>query len=201
MNDQGTINHLSKRLSSHLQSTMIKRRKIAAKQLWDQSDIALITYGGTIRSDDEPPLQTLHRFLKQHIGQSIGIVHILPFFPYSSDDGFGVIDYLEVDENLGDWTDIEAIAADYRLMADLVINHGSSKSAWFRQFLNDEAPGKDYYYTADPSADLGQVVRPRSHPLLTLFQTASGDRHVWSTFSTDQVDFDFSNPDLFRQPE
>tara|TARA_R110002074_G_scaffold37052_1_gene100803 strand:+ start:2924 stop:4687 length:1764 start_codon:yes stop_codon:yes gene_type:complete len=219
MNDQGTINHLSKRLSSHLQvvypdhdcealaeriidlfwpdkSTMIKRRKIAAKQLWDQSDIALITYGGTIRSDDEPPLQTLHRFLKQHIGQSIGIVHILPFFPYSSDDGFGVIDYLEVDENLGDWTDIEAIAADYRLMADLVINHGSSKSAWFRQFLNDEAPGKDYYYTADPSADLGQVVRPRSHPLLTLFQTASGDRHVWSTFSTDQVDFDFSNPEV-----
>ena len=219
MNDQGTINHLSKRVSSHLQvvypdhdcealaeriidlfwpdkSTMIKRRKIAAKQLWDQSDIALITYGGTIRSDDEPPLQTLHRFLKQHIGQSIGIVHILPFFPYSSDDGFGVIDYLEVDENLGDWTDIEAIAADYRLMADLVINHGSSKSAWFRQFLNDEAPGKDYYYTADPSADLGQVVRPRSHPLLTLFQTASGDRHVWSTFSTDQVDFDFSNPEV-----
>jgi sucrose phosphorylase len=219
MNDQGTINHLSKRVSSHLQvvypdhdcealaeriidlfwpdkSTMIKRRKIAAKQLWDQSDIALITYGGTIRSDDEPPLQTLHRFLKQHIGQSIGIVHILPFFPYSSDDGFGVIDYLEVDENLGDWTDIEAIAADYRLMADLVINHGSSKSAWFQQFLNDEAPGKDYYYTADPSADLGQVVRPRSHPLLTLFQTASGDRHVWSTFSTDQVDFDFSNPEV-----
>lgn len=219
MNDQGTINHLSKRIASHLQvvypdhdclllaeriidlfwpdkSKMIKRRKIAAKHLWDQSDIAMITYGGTIRSNGEPPLQTLHRFLKQHIGQSIGIVHILPFFPYGSDDGFGVIDYLEVDENLGNWSDIEAIAADYRLMADLVINHGSSKSEWFQQFLNDEAPGKDYYFTADPSADLGQVVRPRSHPLLTPFHTARGDRHVWSTFSTDQVDFDFTNPEV-----
>ena len=81
-------------------------------------------------------------------------------------------------------------------MADLVINHGSSKSVWFQQFLANEAPGKDYYYTADPATDLGQVVRPRSHPLLTRFRTVAGDRHVWSTFSTDQLDFDFSNPEV-----
>ncbi|MFT7359087.1 MAG: sucrose phosphorylase [Parasphingorhabdus sp.] len=222
MNDRATITHLLQRLSAHLgalypdddcdglaerivnlfwpdRGKMIKRRKIVDKHLWDESDIALITYGGTFRSEGERPLRTLHRFLQQHIGQTIGAVHILPFFPYSSDDGFGVIDYLQVDENLGDWSDIEAIAGDYRLMADLVINHGSSKSAWFQQFLSDEAPGKDYYYTADPAADLGQVVRPRSHPLLTPFRTASGDRHVWSTFSTDQVDFDFTNPEVLLE--
>jgi len=219
MSDRATISHLLQRLSAHLaaiypdhdcdglaerivnlfwpdKGKMIKRQKIAGKHLWDESDIVMITYGGTIRSDGEQPLRTLHRFLKEYIGQTIGAVHILPFFPYSSDDGFGVIDYLQVDEKLGDWSDIEAIATDYRLMGDLVINHGSSKSAWFQQFLSDQAPGKDYYFTADPASDLGQVVRPRSHPLLTPFRTAARDRHVWSTFSTDQLDFDFTNPCL-----
>ncbi|WP_222102956.1 sugar phosphorylase [Sphingorhabdus sp. SMR4y] len=222
MNDRATIDHLLQRLTAHLgavypdhdcealagrivdlfwpdKSKMIPRSEIADKHLWDESDIAMITYGGTIRSDGERPLRTLHRFLKQHIGQTIGAVHILPFFPYSCDDGFGVIDYLSVDEELGDWSDIEAIAGDYRLMGDLVINHGSSKSVWFQQFLSDEAPGKDYYYTADPAADLGQVVRPRAHPLLTPFRTVSGDRHVWSTFSSDQLDFDFTNPELLLE--
>lgn len=219
MNDRATLDHLRSRLSAQLTtlypdhdcdaladkiialfwpdpSQMLKREEIADKHLWDESDIALITYGGTIRCDGEKPLHSLHRFLKQHIGQTIAAVHILPFFPYSSDDGFAVIDYLQVDDELGDWSDIEAIARDYRLMADLVINHGSSKSSWFQQFLSDEAPGNGYYYTADPAADLGQVVRPRSHPLLTPFRTSAGDRHVWSTFSADQLDFDFTNPDL-----
>lgn len=222
MNDRATIDHLLHRLSAQLKllypehdcealaeriidlfwsdkDKIIKRQDIAEKHLWDESDIALITYGSTIQSEGEHNLKTLHRFLKKHIGQAIGAVHILPFFPYSSDDGFSVIDYLQVDEDLGDWSDIEAIAGDYRLMGDLVINHGSSKSKWFQQFLSDEAPGKDYYYTADPAADLGQVVRPRSHPLLTPFRTAAGDRHVWSTFSADQLDFDFTNPDVLLE--
>ena len=219
MNDRATIDHLLQRLAAHLtvvypdhdcsvladrifdlfwpdKSQLIDRREIAEKHLWDESDVAIITYGGTFRSDGERPLRTLHRFLKNYIGETIGAVHILPFFPYSCDDGFGVIDYLSVDEDLGDWSDIEAIASDYRLMADLVINHGSSQSAWFQQFLSNEAPGKDYYYTADPAADLGQVVRPRAHPLLTPFRTSAGDRYVWSTFSTDQLDFDFRNPEV-----
>lgn len=222
MIDRATIDHLLHRLSAQLKllypehdcdalaerivnlfwsdkDKMMQRQDIAGKHLWDESDIALITYGSTIQSEGEHHLKTLHRFLKKHIGQAIGAVHILPFFPYSSDDGFSVIDYLQVDENLGDWSDIEAIAGDYRLMGDLVINHGSSKSKWFQQFLSDEAPGKDYYYTADPAADLGQVVRPRSHPLLTPFRTAAGDRHVWSTFSPDQLDFDFTNPDVLLE--
>jgi len=222
MSDRTTIDHLLHRLSVSLkllypdhdcdalaqrivdqfwddQGDIIQRAEISKKHLWDESEIALITYGSSIQSEGENSLLVLHRFLQQHIGQTIGSVHILPFFPFSSDDGFAVIDYLRVDENLGDWKDIEAIANDYRLMADLVINHGSSKSRWFQQFLSDEAPGKDYYYTAAPDADLGQVVRPRSHPLLTQFRTATGDRHVWSTFSADQPDFDFSNPDVLLE--
>ncbi|GAA0477672.1 alpha-amylase family glycosyl hydrolase [Parasphingorhabdus litoris] len=222
MNDPATIEHLHHRISAQLKplypdhdaeklandiidtfwsnrDQILARNDIAAKHLWDESDVALITYGGTVRSEGEAPLKTLHRFLREHLGQTIGMVHILPFFPYSSDDGFAVIDYLAVDEDLGDWSDVEAIAADHRLMADLVINHGSSKSKWFQQFLSDQEPGKDYYVTADPTADLGRVVRPRSHPLLTHFRTAAGDRHVWSTFSADQLDFDFANPDVLLE--
>lgn len=222
MNDPATIAYLQKRLSAQLQllypnhdqeslateiieafwpdkGQMVTRDDVQDKRLWDETDIAMITYGSTIQSGDQHPLASLHRFLKEHIGQTIGTVHILPFFPYSSDDGFAVIDYLAVDDALGDWTDIEAIAGDYRLMADLVINHGSSRSKWFQQFLSDEPPGKEYYYTADPTADLGEVVRPRSHPLLTPFQTSAGERHVWSTFSADQLDFDFTNPDVLLE--
>ncbi len=222
MNNSATIAFLQKRLTAQLQilysdhdqdhlatkiidlfwpdkSQMIERENAQEKRLWDESDVALITYGGTIQSQDQNPLETLHHFLKEHIGDTIGTVHILPFFPYSSDDGFSVIDYLAVDDVLGNWSDVEAIAGDYRLMADLVINHGSSMSKWFQQFLSDEAPGKDYYFTADPAADLGDVVRPRSHPLLTSFRTSAGERHVWSTFSADQLDFDFTNPDVLLE--
>jgi sucrose phosphorylase len=222
MNDHATIDHLEKRLTAQLhllypdhnpaelankaidlfwpdKSKMVRREEIQAKKLWDESDIALITYGGSIKDGDTSPLQTLHHFLKEHIGQTIGMVHILPFFPYSSDDGFSVIDYLAVDDALGEWSDVTAIADEYRLMADLVINHGSSKSKWFQQFLSNEAPGRDYYFTADPKADLGNVVRPRSHPLLTQFATSAGKQHVWSTFSADQLDFDFTNPDVLME--
>jgi sucrose phosphorylase len=178
---------------------IIDRAEIQGKHLWDETEIALITYGSSIRHGDEKPLQTLHQFLGNRVGDAISAVHILPFFPFSSDDGFSVIDYLAVDPDLGDWSDISAIADDYRLMADLVINHGSSRSDWFQQFLSDEAPGNRYFVTADPSSDLGAVVRPRSHPLLTAYETNAGTQHVWTTFSPDQVDFDFRNPDLLLE--
>ncbi len=222
MTDQPVFDHLLQRLSAMLHilypdhdSVALARQVIqrfwpegrspapprhsSEKPLWDERNVVMITYGNSILEDGEKPLKTLHKFLKNHVGETISAVHILPFFPYSSDDGFAVIDYLQVDENLGDWDDIETIAADYRLMGDLVINHGSSKSKWFQQFLSDKAPGKDYFYTADPASDLGDVVRPRSHPLLTQFRTAAGDRHVWSTFGPDQLDFDFSNPDVLLE--
>lgn len=177
----------------------IGKQEIATKHLWDEQKIALITYGSSIRRNGEVPLKTLHHFLRSRIGDTLSAVHILPFFPYSSDDGFAVIDYLAVDDKLGDWDDVSAIANDYELMADLVINHGSSRAKWFQQFLSNQGPGKDYYVTADPASDLGDVVRPRSHPLLTAFETSAGTRHVWSTFSQDQVDFDFQNPALLLE--
>ena len=163
---------------------------------WDEDDIIMITYGDSVIDGDERPLVTLNRFLHRYCKNTVNNVHILPFFPYSSDDGFSVIDYSSVNESLGTWEDIEAIAKDYGLMTDLVINHCSARSAWFDNFVKGEGTGSDFFFTADPADDLSMVTRPRVSPLLRETETAKGTKHVWCTFSHDQVDFDFRNPNV-----
>ncbi|ABG40682.1 alpha amylase, catalytic region [Paraglaciecola sp. T6c] len=165
---------------------------------WTQEDAVLITYGDSIESPGEKPLTTLYTFLNECCAKNLNSVHILPFFPYSSDDGFSVIDYSSVNEALGDWEDIKRIATDFRLMSDVVINHCSSRSAWFDNFIKGEGPGSDFFYTASPDEDLSNVVRPRTSPLLRETETAKGIEHVWCTFSHDQVDFDFRNPKVLE---
>ncbi|GEA10850.1 sugar phosphorylase [Alteromonas sp. KUL49] len=161
---------------------------------WDEDDIIMITYGDSVIDDNERPLTTLNRFLHTYCKNTVNNVHILPFFPYSSDDGFSVIDYSSVNESLGNWDDIEAISKDYGLMADLVINHCSARSVWFDNFIKGEGTGSDFFFTGDPDDDLSMVTRPRTSPLLRETETADGTKHVWCTFSHDQVDFDFRNP-------
>lgn len=161
---------------------------------WDESDVVLITYADTIRRADEKPLVTLREFLTDCLADTVSAVHILPFFPYSSDDGFSVMDYLAVNESHGTWEDIERIAGDFKLMADLVINHMSARSRWFENFRKRVDPGKDYFFEASLQDDLTAVVRPRTSPLLNPVMTEDGERYVWCTFSEDQVDLNFANP-------
>jgi len=165
---------------------------------WSEQDIIMITYGDSVMKEGEKPLVTLENFLDTHLGDTINSVHILPFFPYSSDDGFSVIDYSSVNESLGDWEDIQTISKKRRLMSDLVINHCSSRSAWFDNFIKGEGIGHDFFYTASPEDDLSQVVRPRVSDLLKETVTGKGTQHVWCTFSHDQVDFDFRNPEVLK---
>lgn len=169
---------------------------VDAPEPWDQGDSVLITYGDTITGQGEAPLVTLCRFVTDHLDGAVSTVHVLPFFPYTSDDGFSVADYHAVRSDLGDWDDIAALAGRPGLMADLVLNHCSASSSWFQEFVRDEEPGRSYFVTAEPDADLSAVVRPRAQPLLRPTETAGGLRHVWCTFSHDQVDLDWSNPDL-----
>jgi sucrose phosphorylase len=163
---------------------------------WDEGDSILITYGDMVRAEGEKPLQTLNRFATRFLKDAVRGIHILPFFPSSSDDGFSVIDYRVVDEALGEWGDVEAIGEHFDLMFDLVLNHVSSQSTWFRHFQTGIAPERHYFFFMEPEVDLSAVVRPRTSPLLTLTQTPCGERYVWTTFSADQVDLDFSNPDV-----
>ncbi len=170
---------------------------------WTEKDVILITYGNSIlpasESADKQPLSILKDFLDNYTNNTINSVHILPFFPYCSDDGFAVMDFMAVNNALGDWQDIADIGSDYRLMADLVINHCSAQNQWFKNFIENKAPGNEYFFTADPALDLSQVVRPRTNPLLREVNTASGTRHVWCTFSHDQVDLDFRNPEVLLE--
>jgi len=166
---------------------------------WSEKDSILISYGDVIQDlnrADECRLTILKDFLERYVGQTITSLHLLPFFPSSSDGGFSVIDYKKVREDLGDWSDIETLAERYRLMADLVINHTSWYSDWFQNFREGKEPGKEYFIEVDPTRDLSEVVRPRSSALLTPVKTSDGNKCVWTTFSEDQVDLDFKNPDV-----
>ena len=166
---------------------------------WDQGDVILITYGNTIKNDNELPLVSLSKFLDKYLKGHITAVHILPFFPFSSDDGFSVIDYSTVNPSLGDWEHIESISKKYKLMSDIVINHISSRSRWFENYKNGLDPGKSYFIEANPDDAFDKVVRPRNSSLLTQVRTYDGVKHVWSTFSNDQIDLNFKNPEVLRE--
>jgi len=163
---------------------------------WDQSDIFVITYGDSVQKEGEEPLKTLHQFLDEKLKGVINGVHILPFFPYSSDDGFSVIDYTQVNDALGDWSHIEKIGSSFNLMADLVVNHCSSRSRWFDNFKQRKEPGVGYFVEADADMNTDGIVRPRTSPLLREVETLDGTKHVWCTFSHDQVDLNFANTEV-----
>ncbi|HRQ23568.1 MAG TPA: alpha-amylase family glycosyl hydrolase, partial [Anaerolineales bacterium] len=164
-----------------------------------ERDSLLITYGDQVRGNGKSHLRTLAEFCEAHLRAVVGGVHILPFYPWSSDDGFSVKDYRAVDPDLGDWRDVEEWGKSFRLMFDGVINHASAQGEWFEKFLRNEEPYRDYFVTIKGNPDLSNVVRPRALPLLTEFETAAGKRKVWTTFSADQVDLDFRNPDVLLE--
>jgi sucrose phosphorylase len=142
-------------------------------------------------------LVVLREFLlASNLQDLINTVHILPFFPYSSDDGFSVIDYRQIDPALGDWNDVAQLNEHFGLMFDLVLNHVSSQSTWFADYLRGQPPYDKYFIECDPAEDLSAVTRPRSLPLLTEVETSAGGRYVWTTFSADQVDLNFAQPDV-----
>ena len=171
----------------------------AGESRFDEKDAILITYGDMVQTPDAPPLTTLGDFVKQRLDGVVSTVHLLPFFPYSSDDGFSVIDYRAIDPALGDWDDVAQIGQHFRLMFDAVVNHISAKSDWFQAFLRDEAPYNDYFTVVEGEPDLTAVFRPRSLPLLTAVSTPSGTKKVWTTFSADQIDLNYANPDLLLE--
>ena len=168
----------------------------APRELFDETDVLLIAYGDQVHAPDEAPLATLRAFLRAHTAGVVSGLHLLPHYPWTSDDGFAVSDYGAVDPQLGSWSDVEGLAEDYRLMLDAVLNHTSAAHPWFRGWLEDDPRYADFYLDVDPGADLGRVVRPRTSPLLTPFGAAGGERHVWTTFSADQVDLNYANPDV-----
>lgn len=162
---------------------------------WDQSDAFLITYGDSLREDGAPGLQTLSKFLSERVGSRIPMVHILPFYPWTDDDGFSVVDFREIDEPLGEWQDIEALAeAGYRTVFDGVVNHVSKSSAYVKGHLSGDPAYADFCTERDPAFDDSQVTRPRTSPLFHSYEGVNGEVELWTTFSEDQVDLNYGNP-------
>jgi glucosylglycerate phosphorylase len=164
-----------------------------------EKDSLLITYGDQLSSPDEKPLQTLSAFCRENLAGVIGGIHILPFYPWTSDDGFSVVASRLIDAALGDWDDISTMQENFRLMFDGVINHISSQSEWFKAFLNDDPQYSGYFIVVEDAPDLSKVVRPRALPLLTTFHTPSGEKRLWTTFSDDQIDLNYQNPEVLLE--
>ena len=166
---------------------------------FSEKDAILITYGDSLTRNGERPLQTLQQFSNNYFRSVFSGIHILPFFPYSSDDGFSVIDFHAVRSDLGSWKEIRSIAREYKLMVDLVANHVSAKSRWFRSYLEDEEGFDGLAIEVDPAADLSGVTRPRALPLLTAYKKRSGRQvHLWTTFSADQIDLNYRSIDVLE---
>jgi sucrose phosphorylase len=166
---------------------------------WTQSDVFLIAYPDQLLSPERPPLQLLAEFCREHLREVVSGLHLLPFFPSSSDDGFAVMDHRQVDPKFGTWADIHDLAADFDLMVDLVLNHTSAQSAWFEAYCQGQAPYESFFLAPGPDADWSRVVRPRSSPLFTSFQTAAGPSSIWTTFGPDQVDLDYRRPEVLLE--
>ena len=185
-----------------LRDVLERHEPVAATRegMWDEKDVVLIAYGDMIRGDG-PALPHLTAWLTEEgLDDGFSIVHLLPFFPYSSDDGFSVVDFRTVDPALGTWDDVAALGEHFDLAFDLVCNHVSSQSEWFAAYLRGEQPFADWTVEADPDDQrLTRVVRPRSLPLLTPFETDRGPKHVWTTFSADQIDLNYAAPTLLAE--
>ena len=175
-------------------------KKSKKESYFSQEDVVLITYADSLKKDGEAPLATLHEFANQYLKGAISNIHFLPFFPYSSDDGFSVMNFFEINPELGTWNEVAAIGRDFELMFDYVVNHFSSKGQWFQNYLEGKDGFKEFAIDVDPATDLSMVTRPRSLPLLSQYKKTNGQTvHLWTTFSADQIDFNFNSLDVLEK--
>jgi len=211
MEDMGAVQHLLKKIYGEKTGSLafdkilpiLERfppRKGRGRGYFSQEDVFLITYGDTLKKKGEHPLETLYKFAARQFKDVFSTIHILPFFPFSSDDGFSVIDFFRVKPELGTWKDIRRLGRDFQLMFDLVLNHVSAKSMWFQNYLAEKPNFEDLAIEVDPLADLSMVTRPRSLPLLTRFNKTSDEPvYVWTTFSPDQIDLNYKSLEVLKQ--
>lgn len=167
------------------------------KSGWDEKDVVLITYADQFSAKGEKALPVFTRFYNEWLARTFSHVHLLPFYPWSSDDGFSVIDYHSVAPETGSWQDVVELKQSASLMFDFVCNHMSAKSEWFANYLAQKPGFDDFFISVDPETDLSAVTRPRALPLLTPFKLHDGSvRHLWTTFSDDQIDLNFASPQV-----
>ena len=188
----------SKSIYAKIEDLVEKYDEIKSKEYsWvDENDVMVITYADTIISKDASGIKNLNELFEKYIKNSVSAIHLLPFFEYSSDDGFSVIDYKKLNNEAGTWKEINELSQNYDLMFDAVINHISRESDWFKEYLKGNKVYENYFIECDPTLDYSSVTRPRALPLLTKVDTKNGEKYVWTTFSDDQIDLNYANSDV-----
>ncbi|MCG2586731.1 sucrose phosphorylase [Massilia sp. TS11] len=168
-----------------------------------QNQVQLITYVDRFGGQT---LNALRALLNGPLAGVFGGVHLLPFYHTidGADAGFDPIDHTRVDARLGGWDEVRALAADYELMADVIVNHMSSASPQFLDYQQRGAasPYAGLFLTMDavfPSGareqDLLAIYRPRPGLPFTVYTMADGSRKLlWTTFTGQQIDIDVAHP-------
>ena len=164
------------------------------KEIISEKSLLLISYGDNLKNKNEVPLKTLKNFFEKNLKNRFEILHILPFYPSSSDGGFSVTDHKNVNKDLGTWNDIRLMSKHASIMADLILNHSSIKGKWFNSFIKEKEDYKNFFFTIDDNFDFSKVIRPRDHKLIQIYNYKKKNNKLWCTFSHDQIDLNFKDP-------
>ena len=167
------------------------------KEIISEKSLLLISYGDNLKNKNEVPLKTLKNFFEKNLKNCFEILHILPFYPSSSDGGFSVTDHKNVNKDLGTWHDIRSLSKHTSIMADLILNHSSIKGKWFNSFIKEKEDYKNFFFTIDDNFDFSKVIRPRDHKLIQIYNYKKKNNKLWCTFSHDQIDLNFKDPFVF----
>lgn len=163
------------------------------KKLSDK--IMLITYADSMGKN----LKELNEIIDCYFQDSIGGIHLLPFYPSSGDRGFAPMDYTKVDTAFGDWSDIELLAEKYYLMFDYMINHISAKSDYYKDFLLHKEKSKykdlfirfqEFWEKGEPTEEETNAIykrKPRAPYTIAEFSDGTQEK-VWCTFDEEQID-------------
>ncbi len=179
----------------HIINIFNKKNKKKKKNISEKTSL-IISYGDSIYSRQKGSIKVFHSFFKKNLKKYFDSIHFLPFYPSSSDSGFAVKDHYKIENRLGNWSDIKQISKSNNIMADMVINHSSARGLWFKNFLKNKRPGKDYFLTVNSKFNISKVVRPRDHKLLKKINIFKKTDYLWRTFSPDQIDLNFKNPSV-----
>ncbi|MDJ0714142.1 MAG: alpha-amylase family glycosyl hydrolase, partial [Prochloraceae cyanobacterium] len=181
-------------------------REFERSNRFTERDMILITYGDLLQSESHSPLETFRQLMAKYfyLQGIFNTIHILPFFPYSSDRGFSITDFKAVNMSLGTWEDVEELGEHYQLMFDGVFNHISSRGELFQQLLcgNPEHQDLAIVYSSPDELTPEQrrpILRPRTSDVLTQYQSINGPIWVWTTFSADQIDLNYKNPKVLLE--
>jgi sucrose phosphorylase len=167
-----------------------------------RNGVQLITYVDRFGGGD---LDGLRDLLMGPLDGVFTGVHVLPFYrPFDgADAGFDPIDHTEVDSRLGDWAALGRLADKLDVTADLIVNHISSRSPQFLDFVRRGAESphagmflsfSDVFPEGATEKELTRIYRPRPGLPFTAFTFGDGSiRLMWTTFTSGQIDLDLSD--------